>query len=256
MVATVVLIHGFLGSAASWSRVRERIEPSVRCLPITLVGHGPRGSAVPGPTTFDAEVDRIAACIRGEMTAPIVVCGYSMGGRVALALTLRGGVAACLSVSADPGIRDATARRARADQDEERAATIRARGLSSFVDAWEKLPLFASQARLDPAILEEQRRVREDHEAEGIATAVAALSPGNMPSMWSDVGLLSVPVGYLAGSMDSKYVAIGRELVAEHANVDLEIVDGAGHNLLLEAPERVASAIVRMANHVSNASGA
>ena len=61
-----------------------------------------------------------------------------------------------------------------------------------------------------------------------------------MPSFWDDVGGMQQPVDYLVGALDTRYLAIGRELVEGCARGKLFIAPECGHDLILEAPEWVA----------------
>ena len=50
----------------------------------------------------------------------------------------------------------------------------------------------------------------------------------------------------MAGARDSKFCAIARELASRHSRVEAAIVEGAGHNLILEAPRVVAEVLGRV----------
>jgi pimeloyl-ACP methyl ester carboxylesterase len=49
----------------------------------------------------------------------------------------------------------------------------------------------------------------------------------------------------LVGALDSSFVRVGQELASANSRVQLDVVEGAGHNLLLEAPDRVARVITK-----------
>ena len=116
----LVLIHGFTGGPASWDGVVAALEPKTAPLRVTLLGHG----KLPGPpaTTFDAEVDRVAAGLRQEgltAEAPGHVVGYSLGARIALGLLARHGglFAAATLIGGRLGLADPAERAARITQD-------------------------------------------------------------------------------------------------------------------------------------------
>jgi pimeloyl-ACP methyl ester carboxylesterase len=64
-----------------------------------------------------------------------------------------------------------------------------------------------------------------------------------MQPVWGRLGELLMPVTVLAGQRDSKFLVLGRRLADELPAGRLEVVAGAGHGLLLEAPDVVARAI-------------
>ena len=194
--------------------------------------------------SFETEVSRLAK-LALALPKPRYLCGYSMGARLALGLLLRRPSAfdGAILIGVHPGLPDEEARQARRDEDSARAVRLRREGLDAFVRAWETLPLFATQARLDGDLLERQRAVRLSHDAEGLARALERLGLGEMPAYAPRVATLELPVRLMAGALDHKFAAISRTLVAELPNGRVDIVDGVGHNLPLEAPSAVCQAI-------------
>jgi 2-succinyl-6-hydroxy-2,4-cyclohexadiene-1-carboxylate synthase len=65
-----------------------------------------------------------------------------------------------------------------------------------------------------------------------------------MPDLRGVLHVQPLRLQLLVGALDTKFCAIGQRLAAS-APVQLEIVPGAGHNLLLEAPERVMRVLTR-----------
>jgi pimeloyl-ACP methyl ester carboxylesterase len=50
----------------------------------------------------------------------------------------------------------------------------------------------------------------------------------------------------MTGSHDSKFSGIAKAIASENAHVDAEVVNGAGHNVVLEAPAAVAAALTTL----------
>jgi pimeloyl-ACP methyl ester carboxylesterase len=81
----VVLLHGLGGAASNWTAVAPALAERVRVVVPELPGHG-GSSGLPAPVaTLDAYADRVARIL----DAPAVVAGHSLGGLVALRLTVR-----------------------------------------------------------------------------------------------------------------------------------------------------------------------
>jgi 2-succinyl-6-hydroxy-2,4-cyclohexadiene-1-carboxylate synthase len=240
-----VLLHGFLGSGDSWRRVLAA--PGMSGLDAfcpDLPGH--RGA--PPPRGFVAAVEELAGEIGRRFGEPVGIAGYSLGGRLALGLlsAFPGLFAAGLLVGAAPGL-GTEERAARAASDAAAARRLRQDGLPAFLAEWRRQPLFASQARLPAALLAEQQAINLDHEENGLAAALELLSPGLQPDYRPQLPRIAVPVTLLAGGEDAKFVALAEEMHRKLPDARLEIVPGAGHNLLLEAPEAVAAALGRLA---------
>src|SRR3990170_5517188 len=100
MPADLLLLHGFTQTGASWDGVIRALEGRYRALAPDL-GAGP----------WEAELDRLEGLAPGSLA----LAGYSMGGRLALALALRRPerVQALVLVSASPGLAAADERGAR-----------------------------------------------------------------------------------------------------------------------------------------------
>jgi 2-succinyl-6-hydroxy-2,4-cyclohexadiene-1-carboxylate synthase len=197
--------------------------------------------------SFDGEVSRLFSVASG-LDRPRLLCGYSMGARVALGLLTHRPqfFDAALLIGVHSGLRDEAARAERREVDASRARSLREEGVAAFVAAWERVPLFASQAAVPGDALAEQRSVRLAHDAEGLARSLEVLGLAEMPDYRAAIGSLEVPITLLTGSLDTKFSGIAQTLAEEHAHIDADIVDGVGHNVVLEAPAAVATALTRI----------
>lgn len=203
---------------------------------LDLPGHG-RHAGLVGTWRFtleavEAEVDAVAG------SEPLDLVGYSMGGRLALAYACRNPhrVERLVLESASPGLRTGEERTARRLEDEALARRIEAGGVPAFVDEWEKLPLFASQASLPPDVRARQRAVRLANDPHSLAAALRGLGTGVLPSYWGSLGTLNFPVLVVVGALDPKFVEIGRRMASALPDARLVEVPEAGHTVHLERP--------------------
>src|SRR4051812_13407149 len=79
----LVLLHGFTQTGRSWGPVLAALRSRYRCFAPDLPGHG--DAAGRRPVSFDA----VAAYVGALKPATFGLCGYSMGGRLALDVALR-----------------------------------------------------------------------------------------------------------------------------------------------------------------------
>jgi 2-succinyl-6-hydroxy-2,4-cyclohexadiene-1-carboxylate synthase len=243
----LVLLHGFAGQASSWNRVRQRLAPDLDVVAPQLPGHGTHPwRVIEG--SFDRVVDAFADTLP---PGPWSLVGYSLGARVALSLAIRhpGRVRRALLIGVNPGLDDEGERKARRAWDEHWAERIELQGMHAFAEQWRALPLFASQATLDPALLEEQQQQRRRHQPAALAWAMRRLGLGNMPAYWNALSGLNVPLRLMVGELDERYVAIAKQIVGATPSATLQTVPAVGHNLLLEAPETLARAMLAHAEH-------
>jgi 2-succinyl-6-hydroxy-2,4-cyclohexadiene-1-carboxylate synthase len=242
---TTLLLHGFTGTAADWTgngvrslfveSTKKGSDPFLSGLAPDLPGHG--RSADPSGD-FAAEIARLLAALPASVHRLV---GYSLGGRVALSLLAAapGRFTAATIVSAHPGLFNVSQRDGRRALDRRWIALLREQGIADFVHAWERQPLFASQAQLPAEVLAEQRRRRLAQRADGLAANLACFGLAEMPDTWPALASWPGRLTWLAGARDDKFVAIAERVARERPATAVHIVPDAGHNLLLEAPDAV-----------------
>ena len=236
MPESVVLLHGFGATRRAWDGVVERLH-TARYLPLALdlPGHG--DAADVRPIDFQSCVQRVLA------SAPerFALCGYSLGGRVALhvALAAPERVARLVLVSCSAGIEDPGERAARSESDHRLADELQQIPYEDFIERWRGQPLFADEPPgVGRLAREDQRRNRPDD----LAAALRGLGAGEMAPLWGRLGELTMPVRVLAGDRDAKYRALGERMAVLLPDGHYSVVVG-GHALLLESPGAVAELI-------------
>lgn len=244
----LLLLHGFSGSAATWTPHLE-VWQGFTAIAVELLGHG--ASDCPA----DQRRYRMERCLDDLVALldrlpasggrRVAVLGYSMGGRVALRLALRAPerLWALALESASPGIEDASERAARARSDADLADDIERDGLEAFVERWQALPLFASQARLPVAVRDELRRQRLQNDPRGLAGSLRGLGTGQQEPVLDRMDEIRIPVLLLTGDLDDKYCALARRMAAALPCARAEVVPDAGHAVHLERPQAFAGAI-------------
>ena len=237
MGESVVLLHGFSGTRRAWDGVvalldRERYRP----LALDLPGHGEVADVV-RPITF-------AGCVAAVLTAAPVrftLCGYSMGGRVALhvALAAPERVRRLVLISSSPGIEDPGERAARRAADRGLARELEQAPFEQFIERWRAQPLFADEPPEVGALARaDQRRNRPG----ALAAVLRGVGTGEMEPLWNRLGELRMPVTVLVGERDTKFCALGRRMVELLPDAEMLVVPG-GHGLPLENPQAVARAL-------------
>jgi 2-succinyl-6-hydroxy-2,4-cyclohexadiene-1-carboxylate synthase len=243
----LLLLHGFTGTARSWSAVTEAWSADRRVIAPDLLGHG--GSDAPVEPALYA-LDRQATALVDLLTlleaAPATVVGYSMGARLALVLALEhpGTVERLVVESPSAGIDDPAARAARRDADEHLALDIERDGVAAFIDRWEALPLFSSHASLPPEVWAAVREERLRHTTTGLAASLRGAGQGAMEPFSDRLAELTMPTLVIGGALDSTGLERARRVAAGIAGARLEVVADAGHTPHLESP----GTFIRIAN--------
>jgi 2-succinyl-6-hydroxy-2,4-cyclohexadiene-1-carboxylate synthase len=175
---------------------------------------------------------------------PVPVLGYSMGGRLALALALERPdlVDRLIVVSAGPGIADHEQRADRRRADHDLAERIAEHGVPAFLDDWLAHPM-TSTSSLDPEVAARDRATREENDADALAGALHTFGQGSFPYLGDRLEHLGPPLLAVSGERDARYTEEGAALAAAVPDGRHVVVPGVGHNVVLEAPERLAELI-------------
>ena len=231
-------LHGFTGRADAWDEVA-----GPEAIGLALVGHA-RDLPVPPGWSFHDEVDRIAR-LATAAGRPIHLAGYSMGGRVALAVARHRPeqIARLTLVSIHPGLEDPAQAAERRAADERWCQLLERGGIAAFVAAWQEQPMWHSQGALPGEVRARQQQARLGHAPAALAAALRALGLGAMPNLWPDLPALPMPVDWVAGSLDPKYVELAERAAGRTPRGTTIIIPGAGHNVLLERPDQLSRAL-------------
>jgi 2-succinyl-6-hydroxy-2,4-cyclohexadiene-1-carboxylate synthase len=243
----LLLLHGFTGSAAAWGLLVRHLAPRWRTIAVDLIGHGQSDApARPERYSMDQCVADLLALLDALEIAQAGVLGYSMGGRVALQLAaaVPGRVSALALESSSPGLADPAERQARIAADEALADSIERDGLAAFVERWERLPLFASQAALPAEVRASQHAQRMRNSLLGLANSLRGMGAGRQTSLWDRLPQLRIPTLLIAGELDQKYAAIAEQIAQALPNARSAIVPNAGHAVHLEQPAIFTAAVL------------
>lgn len=229
-------LHGFMGRSDDWSEIVDALSEDFFCVTVDLPGHG---QSVDQPSSLYSMEGTVQALIDvfddvGMDRCPLV--GYSMGGRVALYLSLTQPerVQRLVLESASPGLPTEEERADRRRVDAERAQRIED-DLDNFLADWYRQPLFASLDRHD--LVEDMVKTRRENDPVELARALRGLSPGRQPSFWERLEDLESPALLLTGALDSKYESITERAAQRIPASRRVVVDRAGHNVHAERPQ-------------------
>lgn len=231
----IVLLHGFLGCATDWDDLVRDLAVDHQCVRVDLPGHGQSLNLPDAAYTFSGAVDAIATALAPLSLPPAALVGYSMGGRLALALAARAPARwrALVLESASAGLESDAARAERVAADEEWAARLDARPLDDVLREWYRQPVFAFGPAGAPKPLLARRRANRPPE---LARALRGLGTGRQPSFWPALAGLPMPLLLLAGARDAKYAELSERMRRLCPRAERVMVSDAGHNVHADAP--------------------
>jgi 2-succinyl-6-hydroxy-2,4-cyclohexadiene-1-carboxylate synthase len=206
------------------------------------------GAACGEPDGLDALASALSAHLDGAAREgrQVILCGYSLGGRVCLALAAQLHMpVTCIVIGADPGIEDPRERSLRAGRDHAHATHLM-QDPDAFIASWYAQPLFAS-LRTSPdfdAVLSRRRESLADAASRtGWALILDACSPGRCAPRWGVAARLGHRLAVMHGALDDKFAAIARRIHACAPQVPTISIPGAGHAAHVEQPGACAGAV-------------
>ncbi len=240
----LVCLHGFLGQPTAFSEILKADLPRGPAALVRLPGHGPE-PWMPVNASFEDLADAITGALPFE--SPAFLLGYSMGARLSLAMIARHPqrFLGAILIGVHPGLTTKEEREERAQWEASMARRLSEEGLMAFVNAWEKLPLFATQGHLSETTKAAQRAERLDHTKDGIAWAISSLGLSRMPSYWAALRSNRRPLYWIAGALDAKNVELAERASMRALMLSTRIVQNVGHNVLLESPKTVVDLLDR-----------
>ena len=152
--------------------------------------------------------------------------GYSLGGRLALhALVDRPGLwDAAVIISAHPGLKNQEEKEDRLKSDERWANRFLSESWGSLMEEWSAQSVFSGESSLPS-------RDENAYSRTTLAESLVGWSLGRQEDLRSKIEKLSIPVLWVVGEWDRKFVSIAKELKFSHPNSKVWIASEAGHRV-------------------------
>jgi len=223
----IVFVPGFMQSPDAWAAVAQRLPERYPSLCMEHSEH-----------TFEGRLAELATAADGA-----TLCGYSLGGRLALHAVLRDPqrYRALITVGSGAGIAEPTARAARVEADERLAGWMETQPIEAIVAVWERQPLFADQSE---ALVERQRPGRLGQDPRELALLLRTAGQGALEPVWERLPEISIPTLALAGVLDERYCGAAMRIASSVPRGRHRAVEHAGHAPQLQRPEEIAARLV------------
>lgn len=231
----ILLLHGFIGDSQDFSSVISLLSQSYSCLAVDLPGHGK--TKVIGNETCYNICNTAQALIHLLDDLQIDKCfllGYSMGGRLALYMTLHfpDRFEKVVLESASPGLKTAKDRSHRLQSDSQLAQNLENSNLKDFLLSWYDRTLFQSLTKSPN--FDRLLQARLANNAIELAKSLRNMGTGNQPSLWAQLAQNQIPLLLLVGEYDRKFTTINTEIANLCPAASLQIIPKSGHNIHFE----------------------
>jgi 2-succinyl-6-hydroxy-2,4-cyclohexadiene-1-carboxylate synthase len=223
-------LHGFLGQPHDWDRV-------LQCLPISdswnvccfnIWDDLPLLEFISIKDWLDAFADEF-----GSMS-PMVLCGYSLGARLAMALACRhpGLIEGLVVVSGHPGLLSESEQKARILDDRRWGEIFRNEPWPEAIKLWNQRDVFAGhQIQPSPDAFSP---VKLQH-------CLDIFGLGRQPDLRPCLKQLKIPVLWVVGKTDSKFARLAHESWLDDSSITVREIIGCGHRVLHEKPQELAA---------------
>lgn len=235
----IVFLHGFMGNSHEFDETIFLLKDDFYCLNIDLPGHGK--TQVCGDDdcyTMATTADAVINLLEELEVSRCFLVGYSMGGRLALYLTLHFPEVfdRVILESASPGLPTAKERLERSKRDgqiaRKLARIIQQDDFSQFLDNWYNQPVFGN-IKNHPRF-EQMIENRLQNNPSELAKSLKLMGTGVQPSLWENLQDNQVPLLLLVGNNDQKFVEINRKMAQITDSCELKMIDNTAHNIHFE----------------------
>ena len=231
----LVLLHGFLGSGKQFLHLIPELSKAVNPVTVDII---PTAANVRfDPDSLVAGLQKTLAEIRsarpGKTGRPLVL-GYNMGGRLALSWAVRypERVTGLVLESATAGIADPEERRLRREADERNAHSI-STDYASFLDEWERNPLFMMTGYPQHNML---KTIQRGQDPDVMARWLSDFGTGVMPPVWDQLHRIEAPVLLVSGAADPKFCDLAGRMNKLLPRARHVTVLNAGHRVHMDNP--------------------
>jgi 2-succinyl-6-hydroxy-2,4-cyclohexadiene-1-carboxylate synthase len=217
MTGRLIALHGFLGCGRDWNAVRAKSACGLEWICPDLFAAGNASFEPPA------------------LNGPCWLLGYSFGARLALSWMQREPErwSGALLLSVNPGNFQSDQERAvRRAADDRWAEAFRQDPWNDVLDRWNAQDVLAGGAV--------PWRAESDYDR---AKLSAALREFSVAGQFTDPLRLPSNLVWMAGERDGKFVALQASMRDAGFPGTFPLVEGAGHRLLIEAPDAVAAAL-------------
>ena len=237
----ILFIHGFTGSSSDWKEIIPSINDNYQCITLDLIGHGksdsPKDVSYYNSESINSQLKLIVEHITNQ---PIILAGYSMGGRVALNFAIENPalIKALILESTSAGIKEEHLRIERINQDEKLAAFINDNSIAVFIDYWMNIDLFSTQKKLPYEKLKNAREQKLQNNKIGLINILKGFGTGKMVPLYDNLAFFNPKTLLVSGEIDKKYCDINSKMIKLFPSAKHHIIKYCGHNIHFEQPKK------------------
>jgi 2-succinyl-6-hydroxy-2,4-cyclohexadiene-1-carboxylate synthase len=234
----ILFLHGFMGDRFELQQAIAALSKHFYCVAIDLPAHGQtQVTEQDCYYTIQATAKSVINFLNFLHIDKCALVGYSMGGRLALYLTIHfpNYFHRVVLESASAGLTTTKARSDRLAQDRQLATRLENLidyDFRLFLESWYQQAIFAN-LRSHPNF-PQMLTQRLNNSPILLAKSLRNFSTGAQPSLWEELSQNQIPLLLIAGELDRKFVQLNQEIDKLCKSAKLEIMPNCGHNTHFE----------------------
>ena len=242
----IVFLHGLLGSGLDWKETQSYLS-HYPAISIDLPGHGL--SALEICCNFKHCCDQISDTLLTHVTPhqPIVLVGYSMGGRIAMSGVANGyfsnlNIQSLIVEGGNFGLQSDSDKQQRWQNDSQWANRFRNEPIEQVLSNWYQQPVFSS---LNHAQRQKLIDKRSANLGPSVANMLEATSLAKQDYLLDALKHSGIKTHYICGEKDNKFSQL-----AKRSGLSFSQVAKAGHNVHVEQPQAFANIVKTQLNTI------
>ena len=237
----ILFLHGFMGNINEFDEAIKLLAEDFSYLTLDLPGHG-KTQVLGGDEYYKIEptAQAIINLLDELKIDKCYLIGYSMGGRLALYLTLYfpERFIKVILESASPGLATEADRLERVRRDAQIAKklsrSIIKTDFATFLSNWYSQPIFGS-IKNHPEFERLLENRLQNHLTE-LTKSLQFMGTGNQPSLWEKLKDNIMSLLLVAGENDKKFRNINTEMANICKIAQLKVISNTAHNIHFENP--------------------
>ena len=234
----ILFLHGFMGNIYEFDQVIKLLFDDFSYLIIDLPGHGKTQVLDDEYYTMPSTAAAIIQLLDQLKIDQCYLIGYSLGGRLALYLTLHfpSRFIKVILESASPGLATEMARLARIKSDDQIARKLTKiifiDDFYHFLNNWYQQPIFG-KIKNHPQY-QSMIASRLTNHPPNLVKSLQFMGTGSQPCLWELLTGNTIPLLLLVGEKDKKFIDINIAITKKCQVAKLQIIHDVGHNIHLE----------------------
>ena len=234
-VVVVDVLHGFFGSGQDFVPLQTHCDSIFRAW--DLLGFGESVVQNASELNLDRQLKLL------DLGTGVHLLGYSMGARLALQWAVRHpeNLHSLVVIGGHPGMREGPEKKTRRSWDQGWAEFFDNHSIEDCWRSWSKLPLIEDQKQASEYV--KRKKVRLSQNPKILSASMRYFGSGVMPDCWDLLKKIKVPVLLIAGSRDTKYTVLVKQMSKHLPKAKVWIQPNTGHAPHFEQPEAIGNVL-------------